>query len=167
MPVALVVDDDLALLKSVQSTAEIADLDLVVADNWDLGLALFQVLNPALVIADYNMPNSRHGLQLLVQMRRLAPAVRVVLISGYLSENDLAKVRALDLVDDVMTKGTAVESARSIVDQVGEASSPADTGTEWHEYARGYIRMKSISDTALDELDAMLAGRVERQGDDA
>jgi DNA-binding response OmpR family regulator len=98
MALALLVDDDQQLLASVAASAGTSGLDLITAASWDEGLALFHVLSPGLVIADYNMPGSRMGLQLLAEVRRLRPSVRLVLVSGYLDAEDMARVAALDLV---------------------------------------------------------------------
>src|SRR5271156_380994 len=122
MALALLVDDDQQLVASIAASADASRLDLITATSWDEGLALFHVLSPDLVIADYNMPGSRLGLQLLAEIRRLRPSVRLRLGSGYLDERDMARVAALDLVDATLTKGAAVETARAIVDEIRTAA---------------------------------------------
>ena len=161
MALALLVDDDTGLLASVEGTVSVAGLELVTAASWDEGLALFQILSPDLVIADYNMPDSSHGLRLLVQMRRLRPSVKVALISGYLTQDDLARVIERDFVDMAMTKGSAVETARAITRAVKALSGEAAGPTDWVEYAGAYLRTSQMSSSDLDELDALLTGKVE------
>jgi DNA-binding NtrC family response regulator len=153
--VALLVDDDQQLLASVDATAKAAGLDLVTASSWDEGLALFHVLSPNLVIADYNMPGSRLGLQLLVEIRRLRPSVRLVLISGYLDGDDMAQVMALDLVDATLTKGTAIETARAVLSEVRTAAEVADAPTDWKAYANAYLGAATVSESSVDELDGI------------
>jgi ActR/RegA family two-component response regulator len=153
---ALLIDDDVNLLASVKRAAELAHLDLATAATWDEGLGLFHVLSPNLVVADYNLPGSRHGLQLLAQIRRLRPAVRVILVSGYLDEADMDRVRALDLVDRALTKGSAVETAREIVGEVRAAQASANDPADWKGVADASLTAASVSEEALDELDAIL-----------
>lgn len=161
MALALLVDDDTGLLASVEGTVSVAGLDLVTAASWDEGLALFQILSPDLIIADYNMPESSHGLRLLVRMRRLRPSVKVALVSGYLSEDDLKRVADRNFVDTAMTKGSAVETARAITSAVKDLGGEAAAPTDWVEYAEAYLRTSQLSTNELDELDALLADKVE------
>ena len=156
MPPALLVDDDVQLLESVKAVAKLGKLDLVTAASWDEGLALFQVLSPELVIADYNMPGSRHGLSLLHRIRQLRPSVRLILISGYLDEDDMEQVLRLGVADRAMTKGTAVDTASEIVREIQAITSKTHAPTDWVEYSNAHLRASEISDDVLDELDTLL-----------
>ncbi len=165
MSLALLVDDEQQLMASIAGSARAAKLDLVCAASWDEGLALFHVLSPQLVIADYNMPGSRMGLQLLVEIRRLRPSVRLVLVSGYLDTEDMAKIAALDLVDETYTKGSSVETAQAIIGEIQKASELATSPTDWVEFARAYVHAARVSDEEIEQLDEVLA--VKLPGDDA
>ena len=158
---ALLIDDDDDLVDSVRRAASAARLDLVTATSWDEGLGLFHVLSPNLVIADYNMPGSRHGLMLLARIRRLRPTVRLVLVSGYLEPEDLEQVLDLDIVDSALTKGTGAETAREIVRQVREAEARADESTEWLAASESFIQAAKVSSDDLERLDALLREKIE------
>lgn len=80
MGLALIIDDDESLLESIRRLADLRDLRLDTASTWEEGLSLFHVIAPCLVIADYHMPNSRNGLQLLAEIKGLQPSVRVILL---------------------------------------------------------------------------------------
>lgn len=161
MSSALLIDDDLELLASVKRAATAHGLDLLTASTWDEGLGLFHVLSPNLVIADYNMPGSRHGLKLLARIRRLRPGVRLILVSGYLDEDDMVRVRESHLVDDALTKGDAVQTAESILDEVKRAQSEAPRPTDWVEVAEAAIRASKVDGTELDGLDDLLRVKAE------
>lgn len=154
---ALLVDDDRGLLASVAASANAAGLDLAVAGSWEEGLALFHILSPELVIADYNMPGSRMGLQLLAEIRRLRPSVRLVLVSAYLDAEDMAGVDALDLVDATLTKGSAVETAQAILGEIQAVSESAPSSTDWVAFARAYVNAAGVSAESIDRLDELLS----------
>jgi CheY-like chemotaxis protein len=159
MASALLIDDDVDLIESVKRAASAARLDLVTATTWDEGLGLFHVLSPNLVIADYNMPGSRHGLMLLARIRRLRPSVRLILVSGYLDEDDMDRVRELNIVDRALTKGSGVETARAIVDEVRQAERDSDLPTDWVSVAHAFVDAAAVSDEDLERLDQILVRR--------
>jgi CheY-like chemotaxis protein len=156
MSYSLVIDDDADLLESLKATVRQHNLDVVAASTWNEGLSLFHVLSPNLVIADYNMPGSRHGLQLLAEIKQLRPSVRLILMSAYLSEEDMDRVESLGLVDRAFTKGSAVTTTEAILDEIARAAETADKGTDWVEFAKAHVDGQSVSQEALDELDSAL-----------
>jgi ActR/RegA family two-component response regulator len=162
MTPALLVDDDRPLLASVAASAKTAGLNLVVAGSWDEGLALFHVLSPELVIADYNMPGSRMGLQLLAEIRRLRPSVRLVLVSGYLDAENIAEVAALDLVDATLAKGSAIETAQAIVGEIRTMSESGSSPTDWRRFARAYVHAAGVSTESVDRLDEIFSIKLDR-----
>lgn len=160
MTLALLVDDNRPLLQSVAAAAEAAQLELATADSWDEGLALFHVLSPELVIADYNMPGSRMGLQLLAEIRRLRPSVRLVLVSGYLDSHDIIQVNQLGLVDAALTKGNAVDTAEAILAEIEAAAGSGAGPTDWVAYADAYLAAASVSEAGIERLDAIFAAKL-------
>jgi CheY-like chemotaxis protein len=162
MTTTLVIDDDTALLASLEAAAKLSRVDLVTASSWDEGLSLFQILSPGLVIADYHMPGTRHGLQLLRRIRQLQPSARLVLVSGYLDEEDLDKVLELGVVDRVLTKGSAIDTANALMDEARVASAAAPAPTDWVAYAKAYLSSRQLSDPDLQSLDAILASKVNK-----
>lgn len=163
MALALLVDDDQQLVASVAASAGTSGLDLITAASWDEGLALFHVLSPELVIADYNMPGSRMGLQLLAEIRRLRPSVRLVLVSGYLDAQDMAQVAALDLVDRTLTKGSAIETAQTILSEIRAVSESAESPgpTDWPAFAGAYVQAARVSDESIDRLDKLFGVKLD------
>lgn len=156
MSYALVIDDNTDLLKSLEATVQQRGFEVTTASTWDEGLALFHILSPDLVVADYNMPGSRHGLKLLAEVRRLRPSVRLILISAYLNEEDMDEVGNLGLVDRAFTKGASIATIESILEEIAQAAETASEGTDWVEFAKAHVDAQGVSEDALEELDSTL-----------
>ena len=61
------------------------------AFGWQEALELFRVNGYELVVADYNLPDTQHGLQLLARMKLLVPTSKLILISGALTSAPSAR----------------------------------------------------------------------------
>jgi ActR/RegA family two-component response regulator len=157
MASALLIDDDEGLLASIRRAAEAKGLDLATAADWDEGLALFQILGPNLVVADYNLPGSRHGLQLLAEVAQLRPSVRLILVSGALTAADLQKVEGLGLVDRVLAK---TGSASRLVEEISSAASRAEEAIDWAAGAEAFLTREEVSTVDLDALDDTLRTKI-------
>lgn len=156
MAYALLIDDDAEILRSAVAAVEASGLALLTASTWDEGLEKFYAHSPELVISDYNLPGSDMGLSLLVEIARLRPSTKLILISGYLNESDAAQLRSLGLVDDVMSKNDPVETARIIVSEVRQAAERAKSPTDWAQFGRAAGEKRSVDPDALARLDGFL-----------
>lgn len=159
MTYALIIDDDRPLLDSLASTIRIAGFEVETASTWEEGLLKFQIHSPDLVVADYNLPNSRHGLQLLTEIRRLRPSVRVVLLSAYIDEQDVEEIEQSGYVDRALTKLPSTNPVPAILDEIRAAAEAADTPTDWRDFAAAHQRTDAIDQEALEELDQKLQKR--------
>jgi CheY-like chemotaxis protein len=156
MAYALLIDDEKALLESVERTANLAGLETLTASSWEEGLKLFHVHSPDLVIADYNLPGSQHGLQLLAEIRRLRPSVRVVLLSAYIDEQDVAEIEALGVVDCALSKVSSGDPMAAILDELKQVAARVGNPTDWKAFAEAHQRADAVDQGALDELDRRL-----------
>jgi CheY-like chemotaxis protein len=136
MPYALLIDDDVALVQSVVALAEAFDVELLTATAWQDGLDLFITLSPDLVIADYNLPGSDSGLQLLLEAKQLRPGIRVVLLSGYLTEEQIQAVGSSRLVERALRKNPA--GMEAVSEELQGAKERAGAATDWVRVAEGY-----------------------------
>ena len=155
MGFALLIDDDQSLLKSIGRLATLNNLRLGIAATWDEGLGLFHVLAPNVVIADYHMPNSRNGLQLLAEIKRLRPSVRVILVSAYIDDEDVERVEALNIIDRALRKTDLTETVESILDEIRCANESDDGHTDWVAFAKARVRVAEASREDLDRLDEL------------
>lgn len=83
MPAAnvLIVEDDAELLQIMTRALQAAGHQVLSAGTGEAGLRLFRAEPPDLVVCDIVMPD-RDGIELIPEMRRLHPGVKVLAISG-------------------------------------------------------------------------------------
>ena len=155
MSYALLIDDRPEPRESLSRAARLAGLTLLTAESWDEGLSIFQVYAPTLVIADYQLPDSPHGIQLLSAIRRLSPSVRLILLSAFIQEEDVPEIEALGLVDRALPKGRPNVTAE-IVEEIRAAQERAAAGTDWPAYARAHTQSNAVEQSEIDELDRRL-----------
>lgn len=153
MGLALLIDDDQSLLRSIKRLTDLSGLRLDIADTWNGGIGLFHVLAPSVVIADYHMPNSRNGLQLLAEVKRLQPSVRVVLLSAYITDEDVKHIEALDIIDRALRKTDLTETIDNVLDEIRCANESDEDHTDWVAFAEARIRASKTSSEVLDQLD--------------
>jgi ActR/RegA family two-component response regulator len=111
LPATLLVEDNEAFGASLRSALAARGYETDLATTWDDGLAAFRTGGHELVIADYNLPGSSHGLRLLAAAKLLVPSSRLVLISG----------------------------AGELLPLVAEAAARATEPTDWRGFAAGYV----------------------------
>lgn len=162
---ALLIDDDKALLDSWTRFAGAEGFEVVVAASWDEGLSMFQTFSPDLVIADYNLPGSAHGLALLATIRALRPTVRLVLISGVVEPSDLARAQELGVADRVLSKGDSAGALEVVIEELQRSIDAARDQTDWVAFAQAHRSASSIDPEALSDLDNLLSASVEGSGD--
>ena len=154
MAPALLIDDDKALLESLEGLAKEAGLELRTAATWENGLALFHILSPDLVIADYNLPGSSHGLQLLARIRHYRPSVRLVLVSGVVGTAELAEVEKRGGAHRVLPK--SMETVGELIKEITAAQEQQQESTDWANFARSYLDAKKVLSEDIDEIDTTI-----------
>ena len=156
MSYALLIDDDEEILRSASDLVQSQGLSLETASSWEEGIQKFRAYSPDLVISDYNLPGSEMGLSLLLKLARIRPSMRLILISGYLDEEDVAEIQALGLIHEVVRKVTPIDTARTILKAVKEAAARADEPTDWVQFASASTGVNAIDDEAFSKLDEFL-----------
>lgn len=158
----LLVEDDADVAETyVKRFNEEEGLPLDWASTWDDALDMFRVAGHPLVIADYNLPGSRHGLQLLLAMKRLVPSSRLILISGAMSPRAESLAETIDFLDGFYPKrlGLGDDLLREAVQVANDAVKP----TDWRSFAVGYLADPRSYQDELDAIDAALSTDVARR----
>jgi DNA-binding NtrC family response regulator len=131
------------------------------ATDWDQALGMFRVAGYELVIADYNLPGSKHGLQLLLSMKRLVPNSRLILISGAMSPNAEALAKSIDFIDAFYPKKVGL--ADMLLREVQRVSDQADEPTDWRKFGAGYLSDPEPHHEELERIDDTLRADVARR----
>ncbi len=77
----LVIDDDRGMRQTVARILTSGGHEVAVAEDGEHGLMMFHLDRPDLVICDLIMPH-RDGIATIAQIRREAPAMKIIAISG-------------------------------------------------------------------------------------
>ena len=115
----LIVDDDASIRGLFRRILEVEGYTIVEASNGESALRCFEESWADLVITDIVMPE-KDGLELMAELRRLAPGVKIVAISGGGGLNPftyLAMARERG-ADTVIFKPVPVESLLKTVHQL-------------------------------------------------
>ena len=87
---ALVIDDQEAILSVAEDMLTARGMQVLLANNGPHGIALFKEAHQEIdvVLLDFKMPGMG-GDEVFVQLAKIAPAVRVIIASGYSEEETL------------------------------------------------------------------------------
>lgn len=120
----LVIDDSEAVRRSVERILADAGYFAIVASSGGEGLRLWQETQPELVVADVMMPE-RDGIELMMEMRRQDPAVKILAMTGFRHSGSVDFTEMLRRLgaDDVLLKPLAPEVLLAKVDRL--VSRPA------------------------------------------
>jgi len=83
MPKILIVDDEKSIRESIRMILEAEGYDTAQAGNGQEGIDAFRSGGIDAVLLDIKMPPGKDGMEVLSELRRLDPAVPVVMISGH------------------------------------------------------------------------------------
>ena len=124
MALILVVDDDAGVRRSVERVLQSRGHQVLLAADGGEGLRTWRERGADLVVLDIHMPNT-DGIEVLVQLRGLAPRLPVIVISGGV------QTRNLDLLADAKLLGASAVLQKpftldEILGAVDRAVRPAD-----------------------------------------
>jgi DNA-binding NtrC family response regulator len=156
----LLVEDEKDVAESYVARFNDEGLPLDWAATWDDALAMFRVAGHPLVIADYNLPESKHGLQLLLAMKRLAPHSRLILISGAMSPAAENLAATIEFVDGFYPKRVGLGDA--LLQEARQVANHASDPTDWRAFASGYLTDPRSYQDEIDRIDAALSTDVAR-----
>jgi CheY-like chemotaxis protein len=91
MPRVLVIDDDEAVCRAIETVLRLHACVAVVADSGQFGTRLFEESHFDVVMVDIFMPGM-DGLEAIKGFRKRAPGVPIIAMSGYTSRSSSAPV---------------------------------------------------------------------------
>jgi len=132
----LIVDDELSMRQFLEILLKKEGYEVTTAENGDVALQKMQKGEFAVVLMDYNMPESIDGIELLNKIRRLRPMSQVVIITAYASTEQAIKAIELGALDYV-SKPFNVAEIKDIVKRAANeyhakahTTGAADAGAE-------------------------------------
>ena len=115
MPAILVIDDEAILAKNIKAFLERHGFEVRVADSAEGGLRAIDEFVPDALLIDYNLPGM-DGLQLLGEIRRRDPQVRVVMLTGHGSTE--VAVQAMKAgATDYLSKPVALSELKLVLER--------------------------------------------------
>ncbi|MBW7935205.1 MAG: response regulator, partial [Gemmatimonadaceae bacterium] len=122
----LVVDDEHTLREMMRIVLDLSGFDVVEAPDGTRALELVRLHQERLraVLLDMQLPGARSGADTLAEIRALEPHLPVVLCTGFVRENDLARARLLG-VEDILLKPLDL---RALVDRLRAVIAAAPEG---------------------------------------
>ncbi len=124
MALILVVDDDAGVRRSVERVLQSRGHEVLLAGDGAEGLRTWRERGADLVLLDIHMPDT-DGIEVLVQLRGLAPRLPVIVMSGGV------QTRNLDLLADAKLLGASAVLRKpftldEIMNAIDGAVRPAD-----------------------------------------
>jgi len=117
MGTILVADDDRTCRDSIQKVLEREGHKVQTAENVDGALKVLEAGHFDLIVCDYRMPG-KTGIELLVELRRQASPVPVLMISAYADasvEDAIRRLGALDLMKKPIRRQDLVARTAKVV----------------------------------------------------
>jgi CheY-like chemotaxis protein len=94
----LVVDDEVDVLEMIEAGLRSAGYQIVLADSGERAIEMFERHHPDLVICDIRMPGM-DGITTITRLREQDPALPVVVLTGYLTDNTVEQCGQLGGID--------------------------------------------------------------------
>ena len=132
---ALVVDDDGDMCRMLELALAGAGCKATTVGSAEGAIALFAEHPFPVVFVDARLPDM-DGWRLIVELRRLRPEIRVIMISGYYFEDDVRVARAMQAseIDGFLAKPFRVEDVVAMVAEAGGDGQhhPINSGGDAH-----------------------------------
>lgn len=137
----LVVDDDRVLRERLARALRDRGLEVRTAASFDEAVARARERGPARAVVDLRMPG-RSGLDLVRELREMAPGIEIVVLTGYGSIATAVEAMRLGAVhylpkpadaEDVLA---AFERTEAPPAEAAEATAPSLARTEWEHINR-------------------------------
>ncbi len=157
----LLIDDNPGFTDSIRENFILHAIEIETAGTWDEGVEKFRVGLHELVIADYNLPDSDHGLKLLAKIKPLRPSSELILISGAVTSVPENQIIISGLVDAYFPKkadlpGILLERAKLALERTKQP-------TNWTKTARAHVAGYEIDEKKIDDIDQLLRKNIKSE----
>jgi two-component system, cell cycle sensor histidine kinase and response regulator CckA len=122
-PTVLIVDDEPDVLRLLQSILTEEGYEVIAAKNADSAIKAFERRRPDLLLTDVVMPGMS-GPMLVDHLRRLAPDLKVLFMSGY-DDRHVVQRYVVDKGFQLIPKPFTVKSLRLAIDEATREQEPA------------------------------------------
>jgi signal transduction histidine kinase/ActR/RegA family two-component response regulator len=125
-PMVVLIDDERSLREMLRLVLDLAGFGVLEAADGASGVAQVRenLGKISAIILDVQLPGELSGADALAQIRALDADVPVLLCTGFVREDELARMRMLT-VDDVLLKPVDVQVLLARLDRLAQASRPA------------------------------------------
>lgn len=113
----LIIEDEKAILNLLKRIVSHMDHTAHVAPSGPDALALLARTEVDLIISDLRMPGTPSGVDLIRELRTRFPALPIIVVSGYVSRDFMAKWPELG-VDEFLPKPFDMETIRATIERV-------------------------------------------------
>jgi CheY-like chemotaxis protein len=124
----LVVDDEIDVLEMIELGLQSGGYQLLLADNGERAIQLFERHRVDLVICDIKMP-SMNGITVVTRLRERDPALPVVLLTGYIAPETArrcAQLGGVELVRKPFPFHELSQAVRAGLQRRAKSSPPGD-----------------------------------------
>jgi DNA-binding NtrC family response regulator len=112
----LIIEDEQAILSLLRRIVMHMGHVAITASNGPEALALLGTADPNLIISDLRMPGQPSGIDLIRNLRQRCPRLPIIVISGYVSRDSMAKWPELG-IDDFLAKPFDMDAIRDVVER--------------------------------------------------
>ena len=118
MALVLVVDDDADIREILREALEAAGHQVLTANDGRDALRVYNAQRPAVVITDIVMPR-RSGIDLVLELNRLAPPPKIIAISGVTGKSVLDAAREASVTRSFVKPFDVREVVRTVTELGG------------------------------------------------
>ena len=155
----LLIEDNEEFAESLRKRLARANLDVDWEVNLESGYHAFAVRGYELVIADYNLKDSQHGLKLLMKVKALSPGTRLILISGELDNEAEQLVAESGIVDAYLVKGPGITDV--LLKEAEEAAERDGKPTDWPALAKAILTEQDVDYGKAEAVDRQLSQQID------
>lgn len=113
MPKLLIVDDEVDVCEFAKSFFKKRGIEVLTASGGKQALAIIAAQNPPLILLDVRMEEMT-GIEVLRELRKTKPTVKVIMVSGVEDEGTIAEAKSLG-VTEYIHKPLVLEELERIV----------------------------------------------------